>query len=84
MLRTDFTGALAGIGGGGIITTVTIVVSDVVTLKERGKYQGIIGVVVSAATAFGPVAGGLLSEKVSWRWCFVSRSALRAIMTLMM
>ncbi|KAJ9138409.1 MFS general substrate transporter [Pleurostoma richardsiae] len=62
--------AVAGIGGGGIVTTVSIVVSDVVSLKDRGKYQGIIGVVVAIATAIGPLIGGLFTEKVSWRWCF--------------
>lgn len=71
-------GAVAGIGGGGITTTVTIVVSDVVSLQDRGKYQGIIGVVVSAATALGPVVGGLFTEKVSWRWCFVSLQKFRS------
>lgn len=63
-------GAIAGIGGGGIVTIVSIVVSDVVSLKDRGKYQSIIGVVVAVANATGPVAGGIFTEKISWRWCF--------------
>lgn len=62
---------MAGIGGGGIVTVVSIVVSDVVSLQDRGKYQGIIGIVVAAGTALGPLIGGLFTEKVSWRWCFV-------------
>ncbi|PWY82113.1 MFS general substrate transporter [Aspergillus heteromorphus CBS 117.55] len=71
--------AVAGIGGGGILTTVSIVVSDLVSLKDRGKYQGIIGVVVSAGTAIGPVVGGLFTEKVSWRWCFFITVPLCAV-----
>ncbi|KAI3030180.1 transcriptional regulator family: Fungal Specific TF [Aspergillus niger] len=62
--------AVAGIGGGGIVTVVSIVVSDVVSLQDRGKYQGIIGIVVAAGTALGPLIGGLFTEKISWRWCF--------------
>ncbi|GLA61517.1 hypothetical protein AtubIFM54640_002036 [Aspergillus tubingensis] len=62
--------AVAGVGGGGIVTVVSIVVSDVVSLQDRGKYQGIIGIVVAAGTALGPLIGGLFTEKVSWRWCF--------------
>ncbi|CAK7227450.1 hypothetical protein SBRCBS47491_006574 [Sporothrix bragantina] len=62
--------AIAGIGGGGIITVVNIVVSDVVSLKERGKYQGIIGVVVAVGTAVGPLLGGVFVAKTTWRWCF--------------
>ncbi|CAK7220306.1 hypothetical protein SCUCBS95973_004114 [Sporothrix curviconia] len=62
--------AIAGIGGGGIITMVNIVISDVVSLKERGKYQGIIGVVVAIGTAVGPLLGGVFVARATWRWCF--------------
>lgn len=36
---------------------------------DRGKYQGIIGVVVAFGYGIGPLIGGALSEKVSWRVC---------------
>ncbi|KAJ5907415.1 hypothetical protein N7495_000097 [Penicillium taxi] len=62
--------ALSGIGGGGIITSAMIVVTDVVSLEKRGAYQGFIGMVVSFANALGPLIGGIFTEKVSWRWCF--------------
>jgi MFS family permease len=58
-------GAISGLGGGGILTLVMIVVSDVVTLKERGKYQGILGGVVACANSVGPVLGGVFTEKAS-------------------
>ncbi|KAL4249176.1 MFS transporter superfamily protein [Abortiporus biennis] len=61
---------IAGAGGGGIVSMVQIVMSDVVSLRDRGKYQGIIGVVVAFGFALGPFIGGVLSEKVTWRWCF--------------
>lgn len=66
------TGALAGIGGGGILTLSMIVISDVVSLKERGKYQGILGGVVALANSVGPILGGTFTETIGWRWCFVS------------
>jgi MFS family permease len=65
-------GAVAGIGGGGILTSVMIIISDVVSLKKRGTYQGIVGMVVAMSNSLGPLLGGIFSEKVSWRWCFVS------------
>ncbi|KAL5536247.1 hypothetical protein ACEPAF_68 [Sanghuangporus sanghuang] len=61
---------IAGAGGGGIVSMAQIVMSDVVSLRDRGKYQGIIGVVVALGYGIGPLIGGALSEKVSWRWCF--------------
>ncbi|KAK7025996.1 hypothetical protein VNI00_015827 [Paramarasmius palmivorus] len=61
---------VAGVGGGGIISMMQIIVSDIITLRERGKYQGIIGGVVAVGYTVGPILGGALVQKVSWRWCF--------------
>ncbi|KAK7691326.1 hypothetical protein QCA50_004720 [Cerrena zonata] len=61
---------LAGAGGGGIVSIVQIVMSDVVSLRERGKYQGIIGGFSALGFGVGPLIGGALAEKVSWKWCF--------------
>ena len=74
---------IAGAGGGGIVSMAQIVMSDVVSLRDRytnllytllysdtftrGKYQGIIGVVVALGYGIGPLIGGVLSEKVTWR-----------------
>ncbi|KAJ7449107.1 MFS general substrate transporter [Mycena galericulata] len=60
----------AGAGGGGLVSLMQIIVSDLVSLRERGKYQGIIGGVVAIGYAIGPVIGGALSQKVGWHWCF--------------
>lgn len=39
------------------------------SLKDRGKFQGISGGVVALANSLGPVLGGIFSE-IGWRWCF--------------
>ncbi|KAI0884042.1 MFS general substrate transporter [Annulohypoxylon maeteangense] len=61
-----------GVGGGGLMTIAQTIVSDVVPLRERGKYQGILGAVVAIANGIGPVIGGALSSisEDSWRWIF--------------
>lgn len=66
---------VAGAGGGGIISMAQIIISDVVSLRERGKYQGLIGGIVAMGYAVGPLIGGALSEKVSWRVRIVHRSS---------
>ncbi|CCF48223.1 hypothetical protein NDA10_003744 [Ustilago hordei] len=62
--------ALAGAFGGGIVSLVMVVVGDVVSLRERGTYQGLLGVVVALANSGGPLIGGALAT-VGWRWCFI-------------
>ncbi|KAL7624932.1 hypothetical protein AAE478_004146 [Parahypoxylon ruwenzoriense] len=61
-----------GIGGGGLMTVAQLIVSDIVPLRQRGKYQGILGAVVALANGIGPVIGGALSSlsEDSWRWIF--------------
>ncbi|KAL9093355.1 MAG: hypothetical protein Q9165_004096 [Trypethelium subeluteriae] len=62
--------AIQGAGGGGLIVLVNITLGDLVSIRERGKYLGLIGMVWAIAAAAGPSIGGALSERVSWRWCF--------------
>ncbi|KAF7335534.1 Efflux pump FUS6 [Mycena venus] len=62
--------AISGIGGGGLSTVAQIIVSDVVSLRERGKYQGILGASVAFSYGVGPVIGGLFVEHSTWRWIF--------------
>lgn len=61
---------IQGIGAGGLITLVNISISDLFAMRERGAYYGVIGGVWALASSLGPVIGGALTQKVSWRWCF--------------
>ncbi|CZT52425.1 related to DHA14-like major facilitator efflux transporter (MFS transporter) [Rhynchosporium secalis] len=62
--------AIQGIGGGGLIILVNICITDLFSMRNRGAYYGVIGMVWAFASAVGPVLGGVFTEKVSWRWCF--------------
>lgn len=76
--------AFTGVGGGGLMTVAQMIVSDVVPLRERGKYQGILGAVVAIANGIGPVIGGALASisPGSWRWIFRLNLPLTVITTL--
>ncbi|KAL2796444.1 major facilitator superfamily domain-containing protein [Aspergillus keveii] len=76
--------AFTGVGGGGLMTVAQMIVSDVVPLRERGKYQGILGAVVAIANGIGPVIGGALSSisDDSWRWIFRLNLPLTALTTI--
>lgn len=38
--------------------------------RERSTYGGFLGMTWAFACSIGPLLGGALSEKASWRWCF--------------
>ena len=64
------TRAFAGVGAGAINALVQITISDITPLDQRGYYFGIVGIAVALGNGLGPVVGGILTEKTSWRWAF--------------
>lgn len=57
--------AVAGIGGGGLTTMSSIVTSDLVSVRERGTYQGFGNLVYAAGAALGGPIGGLFGDTAS-------------------
>ncbi|CDU22819.1 related to mfs1-putative multidrug transporter [Sporisorium scitamineum] len=58
-----------GLGGGGIQAVSEITISDITTLRERGFFVGIFGLVFAVASFAAPVLGGYFSDH-DWRWIF--------------
>lgn len=54
--------AVQGIGGGGINLLVEVIVCDLVPLRERSKFMGIILGVLTVGTAVGLILGGLIVQ----------------------
>jgi EmrB/QacA subfamily drug resistance transporter len=59
-----------GLGGGGLMSLAQTILADIVTPRERGRYQGYIGAVFAASSIGGPVLGGVLSEHLHWSFIF--------------
>ena len=62
--------ALQGLGGGGLISMGHAVIADIISPRERGRYQAYIASSFAIAAVVGPVVGGLFADHLSWRWVF--------------
>ncbi|KAF4540318.1 MFS transporter [Lasiodiplodia theobromae] len=62
--------ALQGVGGGGLLQLVDITIADLFSLRRRSLFIALTELMWAIAAGIGPVLGGVLAAKVSWRWIF--------------
>ncbi|MEV8250387.1 MDR family MFS transporter [Microbacterium sp. NPDC076768] len=62
--------ALQGIGGGGLAALSQVIMADIISPRERGRYMGLFGAVMAVATVGGPLLGGWITDVANWRWNF--------------
>jgi EmrB/QacA subfamily drug resistance transporter len=62
--------AIQGLGAGGLLPLGMTIIGDLYTLKERARMQAMFGIVWGIASIAGPLAGGYVTEALSWRWVF--------------
>ena len=74
---------LQGAGGGGLMTLSQALVGETIPPRERAYYQGYLATVAVTASAFGPVAGGLLTEHLGWRSIFLVNLPTAALAALL-
>src|SRR2546430_1316547 len=65
-----FARCVQGAGMGFIMPLSQAIIGDIISPRERGKYQGMLGASFGLASIVGPGAGGFIPEHFSWRWLF--------------
>ena len=76
--------ALQGLGGGGLMALAQTIIADIVSPRERGRYQGYIAAVFATSSVGGPVLGGFLTEHIDWSlifWINLPLGAAALVMT---
>ena len=62
--------AVQGFGAGGMIALTQTILGEIVSPRERGRYQGYIGSMFALASVGGPLLGGFFVDQLSWRYVF--------------
>ncbi|MGO4488332.1 MDR family MFS transporter [Microbacterium sp. 2RAF4] len=62
--------AIQGIGAGGLAALSQVIMADIISPRERGRYMGLFGAVMAVATVGGPLLGGWITDVANWRWNF--------------
>ena len=68
--------AIQGLGAGGLMSLTFVIIGDLISPRERGKYQGYFGGVWGLSSVAGPLLGGYFSDHAQilgvtgWRWIF--------------
>ena len=62
--------AVQGLGGAGLMSMAQASIADVVSPRERGRYQGYMASMWGVSSIAGPIVGGWVTDNLSWRWIF--------------
>jgi EmrB/QacA subfamily drug resistance transporter len=61
---------LQGTGGAILISNAMAIIGIMFAPAERAKYGGFVSSAAGLASLIGPTLGGLITDKLNWRWIF--------------
>ncbi|KAF9056658.1 amino acid permease ScVBA-like protein [Panaeolus papilionaceus] len=84
--------ALAGIGGGGIVSSVWVITAEIVAVEQRAIWSQALSITWSCSAVAGPLLGGVFSQDglmsngkhLSWRWGFYINLPICFVAALML
>ncbi|PYH91392.1 MFS general substrate transporter [Aspergillus ellipticus CBS 707.79] len=59
-----------GIGGAGMTAMTQLIITDLVSMRDRGKYIGLVFAIFGVGFAIGPPIGGVIAQYTTWRWIY--------------
>jgi len=62
--------AVQGLGAGALVPLGLTIIGDIFTLQERAKMQAYFSGVWGLSSLVGPIVGGIITDRISWRWVF--------------
>jgi EmrB/QacA subfamily drug resistance transporter len=75
--------AVQGLGGAGLMAMAQAAIADVVSPRERGRYQGYMASMWGVSSILGPILGGWVTDSLSWRWIFWANLPLGLVAMLL-
>ncbi|KAJ5684877.1 uncharacterized protein N7477_001222 [Penicillium maclennaniae] len=75
--------AICGMGGGGIMTISSIIITDIVPRREVATWRAYVNVAMTLGRSLGGPLGGWLSDTIGWRWLFLLQAPFVALAALL-
>ncbi|KAL4898731.1 major facilitator superfamily domain-containing protein [Aspergillus ambiguus] len=75
--------AISGIGGGGVMTMGSIIITDVVPKRDVAKWRAYVNVSMTLGRSIGGPVGGVLTDTIGWRWSFLLQVPLLGLAAIL-
>ncbi|KAL4804571.1 major facilitator superfamily domain-containing protein [Aspergillus unguis] len=75
--------AISGIGGAGVMTMSSIIITDIVSKREVAKWRSFVNVSMTLGRSVGGPVGGILTDTIGWRWAFLLQAPLLGLAALL-